>query len=221
MRKSFLILTLCVTSGVLLSPLVNAADTAKPAQTIEIKPTIAVGDAEAGKAASAVCAGCHGADGISQLPENPSLAGQGAPYIYKQLVEFKSGARANAIMQGMVAALSDDDMQNLAAYYAQLAVAEPVSEPENLDLGRQIYLGGITAINVPACSSCHAPDGAGNDAAKFPRLGGQRSDYTALQLKNFRAGLRANDPGNMMRMVAKRLSDEEIDALANYIQGLY
>ena len=124
-------------------------------------------------------------------------------------------------MQGMVAGLSDDDMQNLAAYYAQLPAAEAVSQAENLDLGRQIYQGGITSIQVPACAACHAPDGAGNDAAKFPRLGGQRSDYVALALKNFRSGARANDAGEMMRMVAKRMSDEEIDAVANYVQGLH
>ena len=100
-------------------------------------------------------------------------------------------------------------------------MAELVSESESLDLGRQIYQGGITAIQVPACSGCHAPDGAGNDAAKFPRLGGQRNDYIVSALKNFRSGARANDPGRMMQMVAKRLSDEEIDAVANYVQGLY
>ena len=223
MRKSLVILSFCVSvAGALSSQSVVAADDeAKPAQTAEIKPTIAVGDAQAGEAASALCAGCHGAEGISQLPENPSLAGQGAPYIYKQLTEFKSGARANGVMQGMAAGLSDDDMQNLAAYYAQLPAAEAVSQAENLDLGRQIYQGGITSIQVPACAACHAPDGAGNDAAKFPRLGGQRSDYVALALKNFRSGARANDAGEMMRMVAKRMSDEEIDAVANYVQGLH
>ncbi len=223
MRKSLVILSICVSvAGVLSSQSVLAADDeVKPAQTTEIKPTIAVGDAQAGEAASALCAGCHGVEGISELPENPSLAGQGAPYIYKQLTEFKSGARVNGVMQGMVAGLSDDDMQNLAAYYAQLPAAEAVSQAENLDLGRQIYQGGITSIQVPACAACHAPDGAGNDAAKFPRLGGQRSDYVALALKNFRSGARANDAGEMMRMVAKRMSDEEIDAVANYVQGLH
>ena len=222
MRKSLVILSFCVSlTGALLAQSALAADAAKPAQTTEIKPTIASGDAQAGEVASALCAGCHGAEGISALPENPNLAGQGAPYIYKQLSEFKSGARANGIMQGMVAGLSDDDMHNLAAYYAQLPVAELTSQAENLDLGRQIYQGGITSIQVPACASCHAPDGAGNDAAKFPRLGGQRSDYIALALKNFRSGARLNDAGEMMRMVAKRLSDEEIDAVANYVQGLH
>ncbi len=222
MRKSLVILSFCASvAGTLLTQTVLAADTAKPAIEADIKPTIASGDAALGKTAAAVCAGCHGIDGISGLPETPSLAGQGAPYLYKQLVEFKSGARANAVMAGMVAGLSDEDMQNLAAYYAELPVAEPESDPENLDLGRQIFQGGITSIQVPACAGCHAPDGAGNDAAKFPRLGGQRSDYIVSALKNFRSGARANDPGRMMQMVAKRMSDEEIDAVANYAQGLH
>ncbi len=222
MRKSLVILSFCASvAGTLLSQTVLAADTAKPALAADIQPTIASGDAAAGKAASAVCAGCHGPNGISALPENPHLAGQGAPYLYKQLSEFKSGARANAIMQGMVANLSDDDMQNLAAFYAEMPVPEGKSQNENLELGRQIFQGGITAIQVPACAGCHAPDGAGNDAAKFPRLGGQRSDYIVAALKNFRSGARVNDPGRMMQMVAKRMSDEEIDAVANYVQGLH
>ena len=136
-------------------------------------------------------------------------------------MEFKSGARENAIMLGMVAALSEDDMWNLAAYYAGKAAPEGVSSPENLELGKQIYLGGITSIQVPACASCHAPDGAGNNAAKFPRLGGQNIEYTVSALQSFRAGARANDPNAMMRMVAERLSDAEIEAVSNYIQGLH
>ena len=222
MRKSLVIFSFCASfAGTFLMSSVQAADDAKPVQAADIKPTIASGDAAAGQAASAVCAGCHGVEGISALPETPNLAGQGAPYIYKQLVEFKSGARPNAVMQGMAAGLTDEAMQNLAAYYAELPVAELTSQSENLELGRQIYLGGITAIQVPACAACHAPDGAGNDAAKFPRLGGQRSDYIVVALQNFRSGARANDPGRMMQMAAKRLSDEEINAVANYVQGLH
>lgn len=223
MRKSLVVLSLCaaVAGSVMTQPLLAADDSAKSVQTAEIKPTIASGDAAAGKASSALCAGCHGVDGISVIPTNPSLAGQGAPYIYKQLVEFKSGVRMNAVMQGMVASLSDADMQNLAAYYAEQPVAELQSTPETVALGRQIFQGGITSIQVPACASCHAPNGAGNDAAKFPRLGGQHASYIVTALKNFRAGTRANDPGRMMQMVAKRMSDEEIEAVANYVQGLH
>lgn len=193
----------------------------KAAIPADIKPTIAIGDAAAGKAAAAVCAGCHGVDGKSVIPANPSLAGQGAPYLLKQLMEFKSGARNNAIMAGMVAPLDQTAMENLAAYYAEQTPAEGVSSEDNLKLGRDIYRGGIASIGVPACASCHGPDGAGNDAAKFPRLAGQHAEYTSSSLQQFRSGARANDVNSMMRSVAGRLSDTEIAALANYIQGLH
>jgi len=141
--------------------------------------------------------------------------------IYKQLVEFKSGVRENAIMLGMVAGLDDTAMKNLAAYYASLPAAEGVSNSENLALGKSIYQGGISSVGIAACTGCHGPNGAGNDAAKFPRLAGQHAEYITTTLKHFRAGTRANDPNNMMRQIAHRLSDAEIAALANYIQGLY
>lgn len=223
MRKSLFVLSLCgVLSGSILSQVLVASESETgPVSTAELKPTIAQGDAEAGKASSAVCAGCHGADGIGTVPAHPNLAAQGAPYLVKQLMEFKSGARENAIMVGMVAALSPDDMQNLAAHYAQQPAPTGESANENLELGRQIYQGGITSIGVPACSGCHAPNGAGNDAAKFPRLGGQKAEYIVKALQDFRSGARANDPGKMMQMVSQRMSDSEIAAVANYVQGLY
>jgi len=222
MRKSLFY----VSAGAVLATLCYvktgiAADSAKKSIPAAIQPTIATGDAAAGKAASAVCAGCHGVDGLSAIPANPSLAGQGAPYLLKQLMEFKSGARNNAIMAGMVAGLDQTAMENLAAYYAEQAPAQGVSSAENLELGRDIFRGGIASIGVPACASCHGPDGAGNDAAKFPRLAGQHADYTISALQNFRSGARANDPNKMMQTVAGRLSDAEIAALANYIQGLH
>jgi len=192
MRKSLFVLTLCV-AATLVAPVTQAASESsdgKPAEPVELKATIASGDAAAGQAAAAVCAGCHGVDGVATIKTYPNLAGQGASYIYKQLVEFKSGVREN-------------------------------SAAENLEAGRQIYAGGITAIQVPACASCHAPDGAGNDAARFPALSGQNAEYIVSALESFRSGARANDPGNMMQMAAKRLSDEEIAAVANYVQGLY
>ncbi len=200
--------------------LASEADS-KPVAPVELKATIATGDAAAGKAASAVCAGCHGVDGVSAIPANPNLAGQGAPYLLKQLMEFKSGVRNNAIMAGMVANLDQAAMENLAAYYAEQAPAQGTSTDNNLKLGRDIYRGGITSIGVPACASCHGPAGAGNDAAKFPRLAGQHADYTMSTLSHFRSGERENDVNKMMRSVAERLSDTEIAALANYIQGLY
>lgn len=198
-----------------------AAETKAPADSTEAQAFLASGDAEAGKAASATCAACHGPAGIATVKTNPNLAGQGAPYLLKQLQEFKSGVRENAIMLGMVAALDEDTMANLAAYYASLTPAEGVSEADSLELGRNIYQGGISSVDIPACMSCHGPDGAGNDAAKFPRVSGQNAEYTVATLQSFRSGTRANDPNKMMRLVAHRLSDVEIAALANYLQGLH
>jgi len=222
MRRSLVVLSLCAALASITATQSVLASESTATQTAEIKPTIAQGDASAVGAASAVCSGCHGADGVSTIPENPSLAGQGAPYLYKQLMEFKSGARENAVMSGMVAALDDDTMRNLAAFYAEMTPPSTLkSSPDNLEAGRQIYLGGITSIQVPACAGCHAPDGAGNDAAKFPRLGGQSATYIVAALESFRSGARVNDPGKMMQMVARRMSDEEIAAVANYVQGLH
>lgn len=220
MRKSLFVYIVCFAAlaGWRLSA---AAETAAATDSTEVKPILASGDAEAGKAASATCAACHGPTGVAAIATYPNLAGQGAPYLLKQLKEFKSGARENAVMLGMVAALDEETMANLAAYYASQEPAQGVSEPDNLELGRNIYQGGIESVGVPACMSCHGPDGAGNDAAKFPRVNAQNAEYTALALQNFRSGARANDPNNMMRLVAHRLSDVEIAALANYLQGLH
>ncbi len=224
MRKSLVVVSLCglLVSACFISIGQASETTGSSAEAADLKENISHGDAEAGKAASAVCAGCHGADGVAAIKSYPNLAGQGAAYLVKQLMEFKSGARENAIMAGMVAALDQTAMENLAAYYAGLPTAEGISaSTEDLALGRDIFRGGIGAIGVPACMSCHAPDGAGNDAAKFPALGGQNAEYLALALQNFRSGARANDPNKMMRLVAERLSDKEITALANFLQGLH
>jgi len=124
-------------------------------------------------------------------------------------------------MLGMVAALDETTMANLAAYFAAQEPAQGVSEPDNLELGRDIYRGGISSVGIPACMSCHGPDGAGNDAAKFPRVNAQNAEYTITALQSFRSGARANDMNRMMRSVSHRLSDTEIAALANYLQGLH
>jgi len=180
------------------------------------------GDSDAGRPiANQVCAVCHGSDGNSPLSANPNLAGQHAEYLYKQLVEFKSGARANAIMAGMVANLSDDDMRNLAAYYAAQSAKD--ASARNLELataGQRLYRGGVPDKGIAACSACHSPDGAGIPPV-YPRVSGQHSEYTTAQLRAFRSGERNNDANSMMRMVASRLSDEEIKALAEYISGLH
>ncbi len=181
----------------------------------------AFGDAAKGRQiATTVCAACHGVDGNSPLSTNPNLAGQHPEYLYKQLSEYKSGARANAIMAGMAAGLSEEDMRNLSAFYAsQSAKQGAATDTELVATGQPWYRGGIQAKGIAACSACHSPDGAGIPP-KYPRLAGQHAEYTATQLRAFRAGARNNDMNAMMRMVAARLSDEEIKALAEYISGL-
>ena len=224
MRKSLFVVSFCgLLASACLVSLGHASESkVEAAPAADLKKTLSHGDAAAGKAASAVCAGCHGANGVAAIKAYPNLAGQGAPYLVKQLMEFKSGARDNAIMAGMVAALDQAAMENLAAYYAGLPAAEGESaDTEDLTLGRNIYRGGIGAIGVPACMSCHSPDGSGNDAAKFPALSGQNAEYVIAALQSFRSGARANDPNKMMQMVAERLSDKEIAALGNYVQGLH
>jgi len=182
----------------------------------------AAGDpAKAQSIAGQVCAACHGVDGNSLLPANPSLAGQHADYLYKQLVEFKSGARVNPIMAGMVANLSQDDMRILAAYFASQTPRQlGAKDKDTVERGRKLYRGGDASNAMAACAGCHSPDGAGIPA-QFPRLANQHPDYVIAQLKAFRAGERANDPNQMMRSTAAKLSDKDIAALAEYVAGLH
>lgn len=180
----------------------------------------AAGDAEAGKTKSAMCAACHGPDGNSVAPNFPKLAGQHADYVVKQLKEFKSGERTDATMNGMSMALSEQDMADIAAFYASQKTTIGTAAEDKVALGETIYRAGNAASGVAACAACHGPTGTGNPMAKFPSLNGQYADYTAAQLKNFRSGARANDAGSMMRGVAKSMSDAEIDAVSQYIQGL-
>lgn len=172
-----------------------------------------------------VCVACHAADGNSPTPVNPNLAGQHPEYTYKQLRNFKShdgkaAERSNGVMAGMVATLSDDDMKNLAAYFAAQKPKPRTARDATLaKQGEAIYRGGILAKGVAACSSCHAPNGAGMPA-QFPRIAGQHAEYTVAQLTAFRGGQRANDPAQMMRGVAAKMNDQEIKAVAEYIAGL-
>jgi cytochrome c553 len=176
--------------------------------------------AKAQTLASGVCAACHGADGNSPLPVNPSLAGQLADYLYKQLRDFKSGARKNPVMAGMVAGLSDADMRNLAAYFAEQKPQPGVArDAVAANAGQTLYRSGNAATGLPACAGCHSPNGVGVPA-QFPRLKGQHLDYTLTQLKAFRTGERDNDPSSMMRTVAARMSDQEMAAVAEFIAGL-
>jgi cytochrome c553 len=178
------------------------------------KPDLAKGEASF----TAVCAACHGADGNSGTPANPKLAQQHPEYIVKQLQEFKSGKRANAIMGGMSAALSEDDMKNIAAWLASKA-AKPgfAKDKELVTLGERIYRGGIADRQIPACAGCHTPNGAGIPS-QYPRLAGQHAEYAVAQLTGFRDGIRKNNL--QMTQVAAKLNDREIKALADYIAGL-
>jgi cytochrome c553 len=186
-----------------------------------LSTAVAGGDAAAGKAKSATCAGCHGMDGNSANPEWPKLAGQHTGYIHKQLKEFKSGDRSNATMASMVAALSDQDMADISAYYSTQAGSPGSADESLVELGQKIYRGGNPASGVAACIGCHGPSGAGNPAAKFPSLSGQHAKYVEIQLNLFKKGERANDAGQMMRNVAAKMTDEEIRAVSSYVQGLH
>ena len=181
--------------------------------------------AKAQQMVTQVCAACHGADGNSVIPTNPSLAAQHPDYAFKQLTNFKAEAgktpvRPSPVMTAIVANLSQDDMANTAAYFGgQEAKPRAARDPQLVKLGQVIYRGGILGKGVAACASCHGPNGAGIPA-QFPRVAGQHAQYTSDQLKAFRAGTRANDPNRMMRVLALKLTDREIDAVAQYIQGL-
>ena len=181
----------------------------------------AAGDAEAGKAKAAACVACHGPDGNSPAPNFPKLAGQHARYLAKQLKEFKASERIDPTMNAMTAPLSEQDMADISAFYATQKTAVGEAAADQVELGQTIYLAGNMASGVAACVACHGPAGGGNPMANFPSLSGQHADYTKLQLQNFRTGTRANDANSMMRAVAKKMTDAEIEAVAQYIQGLH
>lgn len=181
---------------------------------------LAAGDAAAGKNKSATCSACHGADGNSTNPEWPKLAGQHEGYLYKQLTDYKSGNRVNATMQGMVAALSDQDMQDLSAYFASQEKTPNKGEAQMVGRGADVYRGGITASGVPACIGCHGPSGKGNPAANYPSLVAQHPKYTVDQLMKFKSHERANDAGKMMRNVAAKMSQAEMEQVAEYIAAM-
>ena len=181
----------------------------------------AAGTVEAGQAKSATCMACHGMDGNSANPEWPSLAGQHPSYILKQLKQFKAGERQNALMSPMAMILADQDMEDLAAYFAaQTPRPTGETEPSKLERGQSIYRAGIASKGVPSCAGCHGPSGRGIPGAAFPMIGGQHAVYAAIQLRSYKSGARATDPNSMMRTIASRLNDDEIDAVASYLQGM-
>ena len=180
----------------------------------------ASGDASSGQTKSATCVACHGPDGNSPNPIWPKLAGQHPEYILKQLGEFKAGVRKNDLMSPMAAPLSEQDMQDLAAYFSSQTQTPGTAAADKVQLGERIYRAGNTSSGVAACMACHGPAGAGNPSANFPRISGQHAAYLEQTLMHFRSGERNNDPAGMMRGDAAAMTDEEIAAVAQYMQGL-
>ena len=177
-----------------------------------------VDDVKTGQEKSAMCASCHGADGNSPIAMYPKLAGQSFSYVAKQLADFKSGERVDPIMAGMVAALSEQDMNDLAAYFA--AQTPTAGKGEGSDIGHKLYFGGDANKAITACVACHGVKGKGMTRAGFPSLAGQNAAYLKKQLASFRDGSRGNDRNNMMRNIAIKLSDSDIDELVNYMSSL-
>ncbi|WP_166364615.1 c-type cytochrome [Pseudomonas akapageensis] len=182
----------------------------------------AAGDAAAGQAKAAVCGACHGPDGNSAAPNFPKLAGQGERYLTKQLHDIKAGKRTVLEMTGLLTNLSDQDLADIAAYFASQKGSVGAADPKIVARGEALFRGGKLPEGMPACTGCHSPNGAGNAAAGFPHLGGQHAQYVAKQLTNFREGERTNDGDTMvMRSIAAKLSNKDIEALASYVQGLH
>ncbi len=182
----------------------------------------AAGDAKAGQAKAAMCGACHGADGNSAAPNFPKLAGQGERYLLKQMNDIKSGNRNILEMTGLLTNMSEQDMADIAAYFASQNMSVGAADPALVKAGEALFRGGKLAEGMPACTGCHSPNGAGNDAAGFPQLGGQHAQYVAKQLTDFREGNRTNDGDSMMmRSVAAKLSNKDIQAISSYIQGLH
>ena len=183
---------------------------------------VLAGDPSAGEAKAAICASCHGPAGNSVNPEWPKLAGQHAKYTAKQIRDFKAGVtRNNALMAPMIAGLSDQDIEDIAAYYAAQSGTGGFASKDLHALGERIYRGGNMESGVPACIACHGPRGAGNDPAGFPRVAGQHATYTAMQIEDWRTENRANDPNEMMADAVRYLTPREVKAVSEYIAGLH
>ena len=180
------------------------------------------GSADAGKAKALTCTACHGPEGNSSSPLWPNIAGQNAPYIQAQLMAFKDGSRKDPLMSSQAMLLSAEDMADLAVYFESLpGAAQSVADASLVARGEALYRGGDTGNGTAACMACHGPTGRGNPAANYPALQGQHAVYTAKQLKDYASGARTSDgKTSIMRDIAARLSQEDIDALASYVQGL-
>ena len=181
----------------------------------------AAGNASAGKNKVASCGACHGNDGNSQIPSNPKLAGQGEKYLLKQLKDVQRGDRVIAMMTGQLDNFNDADLADIAAYYASQTQTEGVAEAKWVELGEEIYRNGNHERGIPSCTGCHGPAGGGNAPAGFPMIAGQHAEYLATQLRYFSVGTRNNDGQSMvMRGIAERMNENEIQAVASYVAGL-
>jgi cytochrome c553 len=186
------------------------------------------GDAENGKAKSVTCAACHGTDGNSAIAMNPKIAGQHTNYLVKQLQEFKLASqtggkegRNNAVMNGMAAVLSEQDILDLSAYFSSQEATEGETSEDAVVQGNKLYIGGDLQRGITACIACHGPKGNGTSLSGFPDISGQHADYIATQLKAFRSGERANSLNGMMADIAKRMTDEDIQVISSYVSGLH
>ena len=179
------------------------------------------GDPVAGEQKAAICAACHGATGISSVAQWPNLAGQGARYLTEQTIDIRDGRRSVPEMVGIVDNLSDQDIRDISAFYARQSPNVGQANEELALRGRDLYRAGDIAKGIPACAACHAPNGEGNSPAAFPAVSGQHTTYAITQLKAFRSGERDNDPNSMMRIIAEKMTDAEIEAVAEYMYGLH
>lgn len=193
------------------------------AYAAEAPPDVKPGDATAGQAKSATCGACHGADGNPASSQYPKLAGQHEDYTARQIALMKDNKRQNAVMMGFIASLTAQDEHDIGAYFASKASLPGVADTKLVELGQKYYRGGDGKDGVPACMACHGPDGRGNPGAGYPQLAGQYADYLSAKLKDFRdgKGFSDDDHGKIMVTVAKELNDQEISALASYLEGLH
>ncbi len=178
-------------------------------------------DAEHGKSKSMTCAACHGPDGNSVNPQWPKIAGQSAQYITKQLEHFKKNERVNPLMNPQAAALSDDDIKHLAAYYESITRSPGAADEKLAEAGEKLYRGGNAESGIPACISCHGPNGKGNPAAGFPNISYQHATYLTERLKKYRSGADTYSGSEIMNGISAKLTDEEIEAVSSYMQGLH
>lgn len=189
--------------------------------TLTVAQAFAAGDPVAGKSKAAICAACHGPDGNSTNPAWPKIAGQHEEYILKQLMDFKSGKRDNPQMSPIISTMNDEDLNDVAAFFSAQTPKPGSAKPSNILTAERIYRAGNPDTGVAACTGCHGPNGSGNPEARFPALSGQHAEYTITTLKAYKSEVRSNDPNSIMRNIASRLTNDDINIIANYLQGLH